>query len=178
MGKLIFSIIMVFGPSSDLCHVFWLNIEDNVSDGSETTKSRRFPGKLSLCPIKHLFGGVAGCRVVNGNGYKLECSSVRWTGSVRMSTVEVVDGSLGICNVRYRLPSFFLSRIALPMDKVLHLPSSKSRIANEINFITEVTLYLNRRWRWRLLLRRELWWSERSKERFVENRVYPSPGDG
>jgi hypothetical protein len=63
------------------------------------------------------------------------------------------------------------------MDKVLYLSPSKSRIANEVNFITEVTLYLNRRRWWRFLLRRELRGSEWGKERLVEDRVYPSPGD-
>jgi len=141
-------------------------------------KLRWFSGKLSLCPIKHLLGGVAGCGVIDGNRYKLKLSSVCGTRSVRMDTMEVVDSSLGVCNVRYRLPSFFFSRIAFPMDKVLYLSPSKSRVANEVNFITEITLYLNWRQRWRFLLQWELWWSEWSKERLVEDRVYPSPGDG
>jgi hypothetical protein len=64
------------------------------------------------------------------------------------------------------------------MDKVLYLSPSKSRITNEVNFITEVTLYLNGRWWWRFLLRWEFRGSEWSKERLVEDRVYPSPGDG
>jgi hypothetical protein len=93
-----------------------------------------------------------GHRIVDGNGYKLELSSVHGTWSIRMGTMEVIDSSSGVCNVRYRFPSLFFSRIALPMDKVLHLSSLKSRVANEVNFITEITLYLNWRWRWRFLL--------------------------
>jgi hypothetical protein len=178
MRKFIFSIIVVFCLSSDLCHVFGSNIKDDISDSCRATKSRWFSRKLSLCPVKHLLGGIAGDRIVDGNGYKLKLSSVRGTWSARMGMMEVVDSSLGICNVRYGFSSFLFSRIALPMDQVLYLSPPKSRIANEINFITEITLYLNRRQRWGLLLRWELWWSERSKERLVEDGVYPSPGDG
>jgi len=127
-------------------------------------KPRWFSGKPSLCPIKHLLGGVAGCGVVNGNGHKLKLSSVCGTQSIRMGTMEVVDSSLSVCNVQYRFLSFFFSRIALPMDKVLYLSPPKSRVANEVNFITEITLYLNWRRRWRFLLRWELWWFEWSKE--------------
>jgi hypothetical protein len=177
MGKFILSIIVVFGSSSDLCHVFGSNIKDDVSDSFWVKKPRRFPRELALCPVKHLLGGIAGNRIVDGNGYELELSSVRGTRSVRMGTMEVVDSSLGVCNVRYGFPSFLFSWIALPMDKVLYLSSSESGIANEVDFIMQVTLYLDRRRRWRFLLRWELRGSERSKERLVEDRMYSSPGD-
>ena len=98
-GKFICSIIVIFGSSSNPCHVFGLNIKDDISDSCRATKSRWFSGKLSLCPVKHLFGGIAGNRIVDGNGYKLKLSSVRGTRSVRMGTMEVVDSSLGVCNV-------------------------------------------------------------------------------
>jgi hypothetical protein len=126
VGKFIFSIIVVFGLSSDLCHVFGSNIKDDVGDSFGATKPRWLSGKLSLRPIKYLLGGIVGHRIIDGNGYKLELSSVRGTRSVQMSMMEVVDGCLGIRNVRYRFPSLFLSWIALPMDKVLHLSPSKS----------------------------------------------------
>jgi len=124
--KFILSIVVVFGLGSDLCHVFGLNIKDDIGDGFGTTRSRQFSGKLPLCPIKHLFGGVTRYGIVDGDRYKLELLRVCWTGSIWMSMVEVFHGILGICNVRHRLPSLFLPQIALPMDKVLHLFSSKS----------------------------------------------------
>jgi len=135
VGKFIFSIIVVFGLGSDPCHVFGPNIKDDIGDWCRAIKLRWFSGKLALCPVKHLLGGMAGHRIVNGNGYKLELSSVCGAGSIRMGTMEVVDSSLGICNVRYRFPSLFFSRIALPMDKVLHLSSAKLRVTNEVDFI-------------------------------------------
>jgi hypothetical protein len=98
-GKFILSIIVVFSLSSDLCHVFGLNVKDDISDSCRATKSRWFSGKPPLCPVKHLLGGIAGDRIVDGNGYKLKLSSVRGTWSVRMGTMEVVDSSLGVCNV-------------------------------------------------------------------------------
>jgi hypothetical protein len=152
MGKFILSIIVVFSLSGNPCHVFGSNIKDNVGDGFQVTKPRRFSGEPSLCPVKHLLGGIAGHRIIDGNGYKLELSSVCGAGGVRMGTMEILDSSFGVCNVRHRLPSLFFSRIALPMDKVLHLSSSKSRVTNEVDFITQITRYLNRRWRWRFLL--------------------------
>jgi len=126
VGKFILSIIMVFGLSSDLCHVLRSNIKDDIGGDFGTTKSRWFSGKLSLCPVEHLFGGVAGYGVVNGNWDKLELLSICWTGSIWMGTVKVFNGILGGCNVRYRFPSFLFSWITLPMDKVLYLSSSKS----------------------------------------------------
>jgi len=152
MGEFIFSIIVVFGLSSNPCHVLGSNIKDDISDLCGAMKPRRFSGKPSLCPVKHLFGGVAGHRLIDGNGYELEVPSVRGAWSVRMGTMEVVDSSLGICDVRYRFPSFFFSRIALPMDEILYPSSPESRVMNEVNFITQVTLYLNRGWWWRFLL--------------------------
>jgi hypothetical protein len=98
-GKLILSIIVIFGSSSDLCHVFGSNIKDDVGDGFRAMKPRRFPGELALCPVKHLLGGIAGNRIIDGKGYKLKLSSVRGTRSIWMGTMEVVDSSLGICNV-------------------------------------------------------------------------------
>jgi hypothetical protein len=123
--KFILAVIVVFGLSSDLRHVFGSNVQNDVGDDFGRMKPRWLSGKLSLCPVKHLLGSIAGHRVVNGDGYKLELSSVCWMGSIRMSTVEVIDGSLGVCNVRYRFPSLFFSWIALPTDKVLHLSLSK-----------------------------------------------------
>jgi hypothetical protein len=178
VGKFIFSIIVVFGPSSDLCHVFGSNIKNDVGDGFGVTRLRWFSGELPLRPVKHLSGSIAGYRIINSNRYELELSSVCWMGSVRMGTMEVVDSSLGVCNVQYRLPSLFFSRIALPMDKVLHLSSSKSRITNEVDFIMQIALYLNWRWRWRFLLGWELRWSEWGEEWLVEDRVYSAPSDG
>jgi len=126
VGKFILSIVVVFGLSSDLCHVLGSNIEDDVGGGFGITKPRWFPGKLPLCPVKHLPGGIAGYGIVNGDWYKLELSSVCWSGSIQMSTVEVFNSILGVCNVRHGFPSLFFSWIALPMDKVLYLSSSKS----------------------------------------------------
>jgi hypothetical protein len=99
VGKFIFSIIVVFGLGSDLCHVFGLNIKDDVGDSFGATKPRWLSGKPSLCPVKHLLGGIVGDRIINGKGYKLELSSIRGTRSVWMGTMEVIDGSFGICNV-------------------------------------------------------------------------------
>jgi hypothetical protein len=99
VGKFIFSVIVVFCLSSDLCHVFGSDIKDDISDSCRATKSRWFSGKLSLGPVKHLLGGIVGNRIVNDNGYKLKLLSVRGTRSVRMGTMEVVDSSLGVCNV-------------------------------------------------------------------------------
>jgi len=99
VGKFILSIVVVFCMSSNLCHVFGLNIEDDVSGGFRITNSRWFPRKLSLCPVKHLFGGIAGYGIVNGDWHKFELSSVCWTGSIRVSTVEVFNSILGIRNV-------------------------------------------------------------------------------
>jgi len=90
---------MVFGLSSDLCHVFRPNIKDDIGDQCGAIKPGWFSGKLALCPVEHLLGGIAGHRIVDGNGYKLELSSVRGTGSVQMGMMEVVDSSFGVCNV-------------------------------------------------------------------------------
>jgi hypothetical protein len=40
MGKFIFSIIMIFGSSSNPRHVFGLNIKDDISDSCRATKPR------------------------------------------------------------------------------------------------------------------------------------------
>jgi hypothetical protein len=114
VGKFILSIIMVFGLSSDLCHVFRSNIKDNIGGDFGITESRRFSGKLSLCPVEHLFRDVTGYGIVNGNRYKLELSSTCWMGSIWMGMMKVFNGILGGGNVQYRFPSFFFSRITLP----------------------------------------------------------------
>ena len=162
--EFILSIVMVFSSSSDPCHVFGLDVKDDVGGELGIIKSGWFSRGSPLGPVKQQFSSVSGHGIINSNRHELKLSSIHRAGSVWMGNMKVSYSPFGGCDVRHWFPSFFLSWITFPMDKVLHLSPSKSGVSDEVNFVMQITLYLNRRWRWRFLLRREFRWSERGEE--------------